>query len=319
MMFHCDNADFLVRSIPDGVQFKIQRRSLESSEIFSLSNSTHLKPGTRVLMNIFSLPVGDMFACCEQEFQLVSGTSDYTCHEDQRLDLDESAETLETLFKLLHYPPPPPSLIDPSPFKRPKYRTDDGTLIPFPLLPQLFHLTDKYALSESLRDSLHAHLLANASIHPLKVYGYAILHELHDVAIEASAHLLAPALSTYSKEEIATVPTVQAYHDLVRLQAYRIRKLRHVLLHEDIFPHGYGTCNVHKDSTIVKWENQRRFLSDKIEAATDLAAEMGHLVEEFTFCRMCHKACTAAVKMLEYKCYRIPRTIDYLPEDINSD
>ncbi|KAH7924011.1 hypothetical protein BV22DRAFT_544960 [Leucogyrophana mollusca] len=297
MMFHCDNADFRVRSIPDGVLFEVQRCCLEKSEVF-----------------------GDMFACCDQGFQVVSGTDDA---EEQTLDLDEPAETLETLLRLLHSPPLPPSLIDPSdPPKRPKgprYRTDDGTVIPFPLLPQLFLLADKYALSESLRHSLHAHLLANASIHPLKVYGYAVLHQLSDVAIEASANLLHPPLSSYSKQEIAVIPTVEGYHELVRLHGYRIRKLRHVLMHEDIFPHGYGACPTHKDSTMLKWENRRRFLAGKIEAATDLAGEMCWLVQEFVFCHTCQKACRAAVEMLEYKCQRIPRTIDYLPQDIDSD
>lgn len=257
-----------------------------------------------------------MFLCCDQEYSFVN------THEVQDiseiLELDESASTLRLLLRLLYFPPPPPSL---SPSARQTRRMGNpaslyqGALIPFPLLPDMLRLADKYDLSEPLRRTLHSHLFANASIHPLEVYAFATKNRIDDVAAEASAYLLHPPLSAYSKDRIALIPSVSAYHDLVRLHNYRIQQLKTVLLREDIFPFGYGVCVAHRENTTRAWNDSRMLLTTRLEAgmmsggyqaeeiahsqpATDLVAEMSVLLNQFDSCKTCHKACSAAIGML---------------------
>lgn len=256
-----------------------------------------------------------MFSCCDQEYSFVN------THEVQEvLELDESASTLRLLLRLLHFPPPPPSL-DPSARQTRRMGKPaslyQGPLIPFPLLPDMFRVADKYDLSEPLRRGLHSHLFANASIHPLEVYAFATRNHLDDVAAEASAYLLHPPLSTYSGDQIALIPSVSAYHDLVRLHGYRIQQLKTILLREDIFPFGYGVCAAHQENSMRAWNDSRTMLAAQLEAgemscdgcqmeeivhsqlATDVAAEMNVLLKQFDLCKTCHKACSAAIKMLE--------------------
>lgn len=48
---------------------------------------------------------------------------------------------------------------------------------------------------------------------------------------------------------------------------------------------------------------------------TDVAGEMESLVYIFQSCATCCKAFKAAVDMLAYKCRRVPRRLDQLPDD----
>ncbi|KAI9572748.1 hypothetical protein HD554DRAFT_2014347 [Boletus coccyginus] len=281
--------DFRVRSIPDQEEFNVHTSALRTSEVFR-----------------------DMFLCCDQEYSFVNTRG---VQDTQVLELDESALTLRLLLRLLHFPPPPPSL-SPSALQSRRMGKPvslyQGAFIPFPLLPDMFRLADKYDLSDPLRRTFYSHLFANASIHPLEVYAFATRNRIDGVAAEASAFLLHP-LSTYPKERITLIPSVSAYHDLVRLHSYRIQQLKAVLLREDVFPFGYGVCVVHRENTVRVWNDTRMLLATQLEAATDLAAEMSVLLKQFDSCETCHKACSAAIGMLGYKCNRIPRTIDYLP------
>ncbi|KAG9314570.1 hypothetical protein JVU11DRAFT_5372 [Chiua virens] len=280
--------DFRVRSIPDQEEFSVHKSALRTSEVFCSAC-------------VYCFPKGDMFMCCDQEYSFVD--TDIT----EVLELDESAAMLRVLLKLLHFPPPPPAF---SPTARQMRRMGkavslyQGTdLIPLPLLPEMLRLADKYDLSEPLRRALHSHLFANAAIHPLQVYAYATTNRLNDVAAEASAYLLHPSICTYSKEKIALIPSVAAYHDLVRLHGYRIQQLKGILLQEDIFPFGYGMCVAHQESTTRAWHDSRTLLATRLEAATDLAAEMSALLKQFELCKTCHKACSAAIEMLQVKCF----------------
>jgi len=85
--------------------------------------------------------------------------------------------------------------------------------------------------------------------------------------------------------------------------------LRRLLLAEEIFPRGYGQCSSHKDKTLALWKHRKNEIILQIEAATDIAAEMGSLQQELASCTTCQKACTAAVDMLAYKCRRLPKSI----------
>jgi len=120
-------------------------------------------------------------------------------------------------------------------------------------------------------------------------------------------------VASYSYDEISFIPNVVAYHNLVRLQDLRRKSLRNLILEEDIFPHGYGECSLHREQTIASWARQRNALEGRIESATDIAAEMDALKDTLRHCKTCLKACTAAVEMLAYKSNRIIKRLDQLP------
>ena len=212
------------------------------------------------------ITTGDMFLCCDQEYNFVNTRG---VQDTQVLELDEPAPTLRLLLRLLHFPPPPPSLSSSALQSRRMGKPVSlyqGALIPFPLLPDMFRLADKYDLSDPLRRTFYSHLFANASIHPLEVYAFATRNRIDGVAAEASAFLLHPPLSTYPKERIALIPSVSAYHNLVRLHGYRIQQLKAILLREDVFPFGYGVCAVHRENTMRVWNDTRMLLATQLEA-----------------------------------------------------
>ncbi|KAH8100520.1 hypothetical protein BXZ70DRAFT_154968 [Cristinia sonorae] len=286
----CEDGDFIVRSIPDGHVFTVKRERLEQ--------------GSTVFR--------DMFSCCDSGYVV-----DMLDEESGTLDLDESAERLSMLFQLLHNLPDPYHE-EPVPKSQRDFTRVQSTLpkepaIPFPILPILLSLADKYALSETIVHCVHSHLAAHTSTYPLRVYGYATSLGLHDVAARASTFLLSPPLSSHPTNKITALPNAQAYHKLVQLHDYRIRKLKEVLMGEQIFPHGYGKCPRHAAKTDGIWEERKKNVIAKILAATDVAAEMAEVQSEVAECEVCTKATTAAISMLAYKCAKIPKRIDKIP------
>jgi len=272
--FICQNSDFTVRSLCDDTVFQVSRTALQRSDIFK-----------------------DMFAFCNTD----------TPDTEQVLDLQESSGNLVILLRLLHEPPSPPTqkptqdeldsndTFDPfDTFDPIEY--DPATVIPLPLLSILFELADKYALHDTVTECLKAHLVAHAVAHPLEVYGFATLHGMGQIASHASQYVM--PVASYSYNEINLIPNVVAYHKLVRLQDFRRKALRNLILEEDIFPHGYGECSSHREQTIASWARQRNALEGRIESVTDVAAEMDALRDTLRHCKTCLKACTAAVEML---------------------
>lgn len=137
-------------------------------------------------------------------FALCAPCSDASPGAEENLDLHEKAGILEVLLQLLHNPPPPPVAIsfdEKFTTRLPKVRFESHTVIPLPLLSTMFELADKYVIDSPLVESLKVHLEAHAPAHPLQVYSFAT-------------------------------------HKIVRLQDFRVRALRELLLAEEIFPHG---------------------------------------------------------------------------------
>ncbi|KAF9459464.1 hypothetical protein BDZ94DRAFT_1171582 [Collybia nuda] len=295
--FHCDNPDFVVKSVPDNITFAVNRNLLGTSEIFR-----------------------DMFSCCDTE--LSNGERAAT---ENQVDLHEPAGVVIALLRLLHHPPAPPTVercIDESEetqlsSQSPKIRRyDPTTVIPLPiLLSLLYGLVDKYALPASTAESLNGHLLAHAPTYPLRVYGFATIQGLDRIASEASQYML--PLGSYRLDEVQNIPTVDAYHKLVRLQDLRVKALRKLVLGEDIFPHGYGACRHHHQITAARWDEKRKSLAVEIDTVTDVAGEMATLMDDLpSGCDVCLKAYMAAVKMLAYKSRKIIRRIDQLPAEV---
>lgn len=172
-----------------------------------------------------------MFALCAPR----SGASP---GPEENLDLHEKAGILEVLLQLLQNPPPPPVAISSDEkfsTRLPKVRFESHTVIPLPLLSTMFELADKYVIDISLVESLKVHLKAHAPAHPLQVYSFATLHSMDALASEASQYVM--PMASYRLDEVKVIPSVQAYHKIVRLQDFRVRALRE-LLAEEIFPHG---------------------------------------------------------------------------------
>ncbi|KAK7463851.1 hypothetical protein VKT23_005786 [Stygiomarasmius scandens] len=281
MSFHCTYPDFSVRSTIDNQAFAVSRKALCTSEVFR-----------------------NMFSCCDDSHSEVS---------DQSMDLLESSASLCLLLTLLHSPPDPPTLPkQDGPWDLGPALNTDSSVIPLPILAQLFLLADKYALSDSVTKVLSEHLLANAPLNPLFVYGFALSAGFPDIASKACRWLKPMAL--YSQEEIKIIPTVEAYHNVIRLQDLRVKALKRILLEEEIFPHGYGACSSHLNETQTIWHSARINLARKVETLTDVAGEMEDLLSERPIrdCSACRKACTAAVEMLRYKCRKAPRTLRHL-------
>jgi hypothetical protein len=268
--FHCDDPDFCVRSVRDGTQYHVQRSCLSSSEVFRTSSLTSV-----VYLRHVNLWTGDMFACCDMGYVTnLSNDSD----PNQILDLDEPGDVLEILLQVLHFPPPLP-IPHPHDTQEEKHQTEIRTrrhvpasIIPLPLLPQLFHLADKYILSETITQSLRTHLEAHSPTHPLQVYGFATTRAWDTIAAEASKFLLHPPLSAYTIQEVKVIPTVEAYQKLVLLHAFRVKRLREVLLAEEIFPHGYGACPTHRQQASELWERKRSSLAPLIEAGMQFSS-----------------------------------------------
>jgi hypothetical protein len=240
--------------------------------------------------------------------------------QEQIMDVPEKSSNLNILFRLLHEPPQLFAPIKPTPAKAfgvnpPVYVPDMSTVVPLPLIPLALTLADKYILHSSVLKALHSHIGAHVTTQPLEVYGLATSLGLDELASDASEYLLHPPLASYSLSEIKVVPTVQALHQLVRLQALREAKLKDMLQGEMVFPHDYGLCSSHGTATKALWEERKRVLSPWIRAGwwslwlhlsaiinlvagTDVAAEMGNVMEDVGSCKVCKKACDAAVDML---------------------
>jgi hypothetical protein len=169
-----------------------------------------------------------MFASCDPEAPVGDRGEDLALHE--------TSGELATLLRLLHDPPAPPAELPPTD----KFRIvcyDPATVLPLPLLLSVFfRLADKYAVVESISSVLRVHLVANAPANGLEVYSFASRHDMDWEANAASQYVL--PMASYRFEEIKIIPGVVAYHKLIRLQDFRVKALRELLLGEDIFPHG---------------------------------------------------------------------------------
>src|SRR6266545_1789439 len=226
--FHCENPNLEVRSVPDGVVFAVNRSALQRSDVFSVFPMHFLGYRTDfryAMRNNCSL--GDMFACCD---------ANEPSSRESVLELHEKSGDLAALLRLLHDPPSLPVEL-PRESKFDPLQYDPTTIIPLPLLkPLLSVIADKYALDQKIVRALRAHLEAHAPAHGLEVYGFASQLGLEWEASTASQYI--SPLASYRFEEIKVIPTVVAYHKLIRLQDFRVKALRDLLLGEELFPHG---------------------------------------------------------------------------------
>lgn len=193
------------------------------------------------------------------------------CDAAHTLDLHDPPPALAMLFRLLHDPPPAyaPARSEahaPADYLHIRAGPPDGRAIPFPLLPALLALADKYAVAPHVAAVCRSHLAAYAPTYPLRVYGMAVALGLDALAAQASTFLLHPPLAAYTTAEVSVVPTAAAYHRLVLLHDHRIRRLRELLAGEPIFPQHYGECSKHVHKTTALWADKKKRIAGRMQA-----------------------------------------------------
>ncbi|TFK76846.1 hypothetical protein BDN72DRAFT_807019 [Pluteus cervinus] len=280
MDFHCEDGDFTVRSSLDGTAFQARRSALETSQFFH-----------------------DLFFCCKEPPA-----------QENVIELHEPSTSVVVLLRLLHDPPQPPVEVpkDKSAVasntrtlqKMPKVY-QEGTVIPFPLLQLMLQLVDKYALPQPTMECLGQHLRVYAPSNPLQVYAVATSYGFDKAASKASEYLM--PIASYGVDEIKILPTVEAYHKIARLQDFRVKAMKDLVLTEEIFPHGYGVCTSHREMAETIWDRTRKAVAARIQIGIDIAGEFESVPDLLKNCKHCHKASIAAVEMLTYKCHRVPR------------
>lgn len=294
--------DFTIRSgLNPDVEFHVQRSALvASSDVFNDMFSVCLPPEASWV------DVGD----AESTNRINAETS---------MEMPENADVLQMLFRVIHEPPvarPEAKQMykwekTPGYMKDPESRPpiERANAIPLPLLKNLFVLADKYQLKQELVSTLHTHLAVHAFDEPLQVYALATRLELEDVANFASSQLLSPPLETYSVEELEIMPSIKSLHLLYKLHAHRKARLQEILANEPLFPHGYGRCKTrnHAQRAENAWIKQKGILLSmgRLQAGTDIASEMGPVLQELESCETCIKAFKIATDMLEV-CIKVP-------------
>jgi len=292
--------DFTVKSAVDPeTVFRVQRKALiNGSSVF-----------------------GDMFNVCdvpEASWEDIGAPQNTNVViEETTMNMPESSDVLQMLFRILHEEPTPlPSAQEMTKWERlPDYWKNDPeragpappigreNAVPLPLLKPLFALADKYLLKEEIVSTLHTHLVAHAFDQPLQVYALATVLDAKDVAIFASTQLHSPPLESYSSEDLAILPSIASLHALYILHAQRIQALRDIVANEPLFPHGYGKCTAwgHGDRAEEAWRKRKRWLLSmgRLEAGTNVAAEMLLGMKDLNGCDVCKKAFDAAIGMLQ--------------------
>ena len=190
----------------------------------------------------------------------------------QTIEIYESSSAFGCLLRLLHEPLPEhaPTEDDSDAFETKITPVTPKSSVPLPLLPSLYVLADKYAVNDSIVHALHTHLASYKSTSPLQVYAQAAKLGLDELMNETSVYLVHPPLSSYTVEEVSIIPSTGAYHKLLLLQSHREKKLKEILLGEDIFPHGYGECPEHKAATMSMWDQRRRDIVGRIESGAHI-------------------------------------------------
>jgi hypothetical protein len=294
--------DFTVKSVVDPETiFRVQRKALMN--------------GSSVFRDMF-----DVCAVPESSWEDI-GAPQHTnvILEETTMDMPESSDVLQTLFRLLHEQPVPlPSASEMTKWERlPDYWKQDpekassappigrDSAVPLPLLKRLFALADKYMLTEELVSTLYSHLVAHAFDQPLQVYALATVLDAKEVAVFASTQLHSPPIESYSSEQLEILPTVASLQALYILQAQRIQALREIVAKEPLFPHGYGKCTAwgHADRAEEAWRKRKRWLLSmgRLDAGTNVAAEMLLGIKELNGCDNCKKAFDAAIGMLQVR------------------
>ncbi|KAF8321614.1 hypothetical protein DL93DRAFT_2029265, partial [Clavulina sp. PMI_390] len=197
----------------------------------------------------------------------------------------------------------------------------------------LHPLSEKYAFVPELVRALKSHLAEHTIRYPMEVYMLAneltltvghvnpeLKKEMEELASDASQYLLSPTLSSLPVSAAFQFPTAQSFAILLRLQLYRIDRLREILglpdtsrgsgstpastpsasaTTSDVFPHDYNYCSTHGSATRTIWARAKKDLASELDAGTDVGTEMGkRVLPAVRHCTKCTAGVTAAMQMI---------------------
>lgn len=244
--------------------------------------------------------------------------------QEERIELLETSHVVSLLLTVVHSPPitfPPRQRVKfevgkPEPDVR--RETADSLpppgLLPFENVRELLHpLAQKYAFTTDLVKALKSHLALHMVRYPLDVYILACglmvgvdeqVEEMKELASDTSQYLHSPTLSELSLSTVRKFPTAESFATLLRLQMFRLEKLKRVLrdTKNTVFPFDYNICKDHGTMTRKLWEARKKTLEAELDAGTDLALQMGNIVSPAVrHCDRCSHGVTAAVEMIRVR------------------
>jgi hypothetical protein len=250
--------------------------------------------------------------------------SDNANGQEECIELLETSHTISLLLTVVHSPPitfPPRERVKfevgkPEPDVRREiadFPSPPG-LLPFENIRELLHpLAQKYTLANELVKALKSHLALHMVRYPLDVYVLACglmvgvdeqVEEMKQLASDASQYLHSPTLSTFALSTVRKFPTAESFATLLRLQMFRIERLKRVLrdTKNTVFPFDYNMCKDHGAMTRKLWEARKKTLEAELDAGTDLALQMGNTVSPAVrHCDKCSHGVTAAVEMIRVR------------------
>ncbi|KAG8860151.1 hypothetical protein FRB96_004174 [Tulasnella sp. 330] len=334
LIFTCPNHDFIIKTLPDGFHFQVERNKLVAGsgvfrDMFDVIPD-HNSPRRMEKLKEEILEVhepSDLFLLFVKLLHGELGaleTSEPTEPLQTVLEASPSSDIAsisnisnESAWSLSTPTVSPPSTVASPAAVRP---TEPHPIIPPKFLRTMMSLLDKYDVPMSPHQEIvMSHFRLNAEKYPLDIYCLAHQLDLIPIAAHASQYLLDRPIEFYSMETVIEYfPSVKAYHRLTLLHAHRKWKLREVLKGEEIFPHDYGYCTAHGQATRTRWDALKKHLEPLITGATDVPAEMAVMRGSVQTCYKCNRACIMAVDMLKaslysYKVDKVPKTFDCVP------
>ncbi|KIM88283.1 hypothetical protein PILCRDRAFT_814190 [Piloderma croceum F 1598] len=190
-----------------------------------------------------------------------------------------------------------------------RYSPSFDTLVQALSALRTYGATPKSVITSS--NSLHHVLLTYASSRPLDLFALAAEHDLNDLAVATSAHLLSISLSTISDEMATRIGPIYLKR-LFFMHLGRAEVLRTILLPPP-YPHtptsecGYAQQNNLTRawtlaSAYLAWDARADLSTDAIEAALTPLGD--HLS-----CGLCRTGLTERIKILIIRWSTIKRTI----------
>jgi len=190
-----------------------------------------------------------------------------------------------------------------------RYSPSFDTLVQALSALRTYGVTPKNVITSS--NSLYHVLLTYASSRPLDLFALAAEHDLNDLAVATSAHLLSISLSTISDEMAARIGPIYLKR-LFFMHLGRAEVLRNILLPPP-YPHTpTPECSYAQQNNLTRawtlasaylaWDARADLSNDAIEAALTPLGD--HLT-----CGLCRTGLTERIKMLIIRWSTIRRTI----------
>ncbi|KAF9003069.1 hypothetical protein BDQ17DRAFT_1356596 [Cyathus striatus] len=158
---------------------------------------------------------------------------------------------------------------------------------------------------------LYAFILSHAPLYPLRLYALAAHHELDELAVHTSSHLLAVPLSTV-QDDVALKMGAVYLNRLVHLHVSRIAHLKRILLSPPIPHPATKQCTFEDQKRLTRaWALVAAYLA--WDARPDLStysmrSALNPLVENLS-CELCNQSLKDRIKDVVVQWANVKRTI----------